>query len=125
MVKYWPIWAKKGSELGQNCQNHVMLVRSHNKTFFNLVKGAEQKYFLKFPNFDLEGSQRVKLDPKKSQNWTKKGQNCVHGSRSQNKVPFHFVKGPEHNFSMKFPNFVPQGQILANLGQKSIKIGPK
>ena len=93
--------------------------------FFNLVKGAKQKYFLKFPKFDLEGSQRVKLDPKRVKIGPKRAKTVFMGLEAKTRPLFHSVKSPEHSFSMKFPNFVPQGQILANLGQKSIKIGPK
>ena len=125
MVKYWPIWAKKGSELGQNCQNHVMLVRSHNKTFFQLSQRCWTKIFLKISKLwswrvteSNWTKKRVKIGPKRAKT-------VFMGLEAKTRQLFHSVKSPEHSFSMKFPNFVPQGQILANLGQKSIRIGPK
>ena len=118
MVKYWPIWAKKGSELGQNCQNHVMLVRSHNKTFFQLSQRCWTKIFLKISKFWSWRVIKSQIGPKKSQNWTKKGQNCVHGSRSQNKAPFSLCQGPWTQFFYEISKFCSS---RSNIGQS----GPK
>ena len=73
MVKYWPIWAKKGSELGQNCQNHVMLVRSHNKTFFQLSQRCWTKIFLKISKLWSWRVTKSQIRPKKESKLDQKG----------------------------------------------------
>ena len=109
---------KKGQNWAKIAKTMSCWLEAIIRHFFNLVKGAEQKYFLKFPNFDLEGSQRVKLDPKKSQNWTKKGQNCVHGSRSQNKAPFSLCQGPWTQFFYEISKFCSSRSNIGQFGPK-------
>ena len=78
--------------------------------FFNLVKGAEQKYFLKFPNFDLEGSQRVKLDPKKSQNWTKRAKTVFMGLYAKTRPLFNLSRALNTLFPSNFQILLLEGQ---------------
>ena len=63
---------KKGQNWAKIAKTMSCWLEAIIRHFFNLVKGAEQKYFLKFPNFDLEGSQS-QIGPKKESKLDQKG----------------------------------------------------
>ena len=77
--------------------------------FFNLVKGTEQKYFLKFQNFDLKGHKESNWTNKRVKFGPKNGKNVSIDLEVKTMPLFHLIKSLEHCLFIKFPNFALGG----------------